>query len=157
MHTRPSDTGRYTIDAFSAEQLAKHYEGISSVEIRECLESELVPDAMKLLAHYCKKTEPYVELAHFSLTNGVGYYRRIEDRQRFANEEYERYLYYLAVKDSEHYARTGRWLTTAERAELTRRFYEPAYRAEMAKLAAQTHRKLYKDRGSDLHHDRDAA
>lgn len=157
MHTRPSDTGRYTVDAFSAEQLSRHFEEVSSVEIRECLESEFVPDAMRLLAHYCKKYEPYGELAHFSLINGVGYYHRIEDRQLFANDEYERYLYYLAVKDSEHYARTGRWLTTAERAELTRRFYEPAYRAEMAKLAAQTHRQLYKDRGSDRHPNRDAA
>ena len=143
------DTDRYVVDAFSAEQLTRSYDAVSSVEIRECLENELVPDAMKLLAHYTKKPEPYRELAHFSFTNGVGYYRCREERPFSADEEYERYLYYLAIKDSEHYARTGRWLTTAERAELTCRFYEPAYRAEMAKLAARTHRQRYRDQTSD--------
>lgn len=145
------NTDRYAVDAFSAEQLARCFEALSAIEIRECLESELVPDAMKLLAYYSKKAEPYHELAHFSLTNGVGYYRSGKERPFPANEEYERYLYYLAVKDSEHHAKTGRWLSTAERAELTRLFYEPAYRAEMTKLAAETHGQLYRDRMRDNH------
>lgn len=157
MDTRRLDTEqRYVVDAFSASTLARDFDAFSAVEIRELLEGERVPDAMKMLAHYSGKADPYQELKAFSVSSGLGFYRDREKR-RSVEQDYEHYLHFLAVKDSEHYARTGHWLTTAERDELTRCFYEPAYRAEMAKLAAQTHRQLYKDRVSNRHPDRDAA
>lgn len=134
------DTDRYVVDVFSAGQLANHFDSFSTVEIRELLEGELVPDAMKLLAHYSAKSEPYQELKQFSVRSGVGFYRPREHR-RSAEEEYEHYLHYLTVKNEEHHARTGRWLTPSEREHITREFYAPAYRAEMAKLSAETSRK----------------
>lgn len=134
------ETDRYVVDAFSAEQLAKRFESYSAIEIRELLEGELVPHAMKLLAHYAKKDEPYHQLKQFSVRSGTGFYRSREHR-RSAEEEYEHFLHYLTVKNEEHHARTGRWLTSSEREHITRDFYAPAYRAEMAKLSAETSRK----------------
>ncbi len=135
------DTDRYMVDAFSAQQLAKHFDALSAVKIRELLEGELVPDAMKLLAHYCRRDDPYQELKQFSLRTGMGFYRCHEQR-RSPEEDYEHYLHFLAVKDEEHHARTGRWLTPSERERITREYYAPAYRAEMNKLCSESSRHL---------------
>lgn len=149
------DTDRYVVDAFSAGQLANHFDSFSALEIRELLEGELVPDAMKLLAHYSAKPEPYQQLKQFSARSGVGFYRPREQR-RSADEEYEHFLHYMSVKNEEHHARTGRWLTSSERDHITREFYTPAFRAEMAKLAAESYRAAQTAPNTN-HTDREAA
>jgi hypothetical protein len=92
---------------------------------------------MRLLTRFSKKQDPYQELKHHAMVNELGYYKGRQERPS-AQEEYERYLSYLEIKDSVHWAKKGTRLTASQRDDLTRTFYAPVYRAEMAKLSAKS-------------------
>lgn len=147
-----ADSDGYVVDSFSAEQLAKAHDEFTSVQVRECLEWSSVPQAIRLLARFGKEAEPYRELKHWALVNEAGFYKSRKQRPG-AREEYERYLHYMSVKDSEHRAKRGKGLTVSQRDDLTRKFYAPAFRAEMAWLASESwkefHRSLEEEPGEE--------
>lgn len=132
----PAQDG-FRVDHSSAEQLARSFEHFSPVAIRETLEFEPFTEALRLLTKFSKTAEPYRELKHHAMVNELGYYRAREKRPS-AREEYERYLAFVEIKDSANWAKNGTRLTASEREGLTRLFYAPAYRVEMAKLAAES-------------------
>lgn len=138
-----ADSDGYVVDPFSAEQLAKVHDEFTSVQVRECLEWHPVPQAIRLLARFGKEAEPYRELKHWALVNETGFYRRRANRPG-ACEEYERYLHYLSVKDAEHRAKRGTGLMVSQRDDLTRKFYAPAYRAEMARLSSESWKEFHR-------------
>lgn len=133
----------YVVDPFSAEQLAKVHDEFTSVQVRECLEWHRVPQAIQLLARFGKEAEPYRELKHWALVNEAGFYTSRKQRPG-AREEYERYLHYLSVKDSEHRAKRGTGLTVSQQDDLTRKFYAPAFRAEMARLSSESWKEFHR-------------
>lgn len=134
--TRPATHG-YRVDCSSAEQLARSFDSFTPVQIRETLEFEPFTEAMRLLTQFSKTGEPYRELKHYAMVNELGYYRSRKERPS-AQEEYERYLSYMEIKGSVHWAKKGTRLTASQRDDLTRTFYAPIYRAEMAKLSARS-------------------
>lgn len=137
------DSDGYVVDPFSAEQLAKSHDEFTPVQVRECLEWRPVPQAIRLLARFGKEAEPYRELKHWALVNETGFYTSCKQRPG-AREEYERYLHYLSVKDSEHRATRGAGLTVSQRDDLTRKFYAPAFRAEMARLSSESWEEFHR-------------
>lgn len=130
-------TDGFLVDHSSAEQLARSFEHFTPAQIRETLEFEPFTEALRLLTRFSKTAEPYRELKHHAMVNELGYYRAREKRPS-AREEHERYLAFLEIKDSVHWAKKGTRLTASQREGLTRAFYAPAYRAEMAKLCAES-------------------
>lgn len=134
----------YLVNYSSAEQLAGSFGDFTSVQIRETLEFESFTEAMRLLTKFTKRAEPYRELKNYAMVNELGYYKNRTKRPS-AQEEYERYLAYLQIKETVHWAKKGIQLTAAQRDDLTRAFYEPFYRAEMAKLSSESSNAYHKD------------
>lgn len=156
--TRPAADG-YPVDHSSAEQLARSFESFTTVQIREALEFEPFTEALRLLARFSKQTEPYRELKHHAMVNELGYYRSRGNRPS-AHREYERYLAYMQIKDFIHWSKKGARLTAPQRDDLTKTFYAPMYRAEMAKLSARSwspsqgyHDGYGEDAGKELNKD----
>lgn len=143
----------YVVDPHSAEQLARSFVEFTPVQIRETLEGHPVPQAMRLLSRFGKDEEPYRKLKDWALINETGFYRPTAERPS-ANEEYERYLYYLSVKEAVHRQKKGTGLTLSQREDLTRKFYAPAYRAQMFRLSDEAwreyHRSLREDTGEEV-------
>jgi hypothetical protein len=76
---------------------------------------------------------PYRALRAWARRNQKGFYRLRRDPNRpKANETYSVYLGYIRHKEEEKRKRNSGVLTTSEIERLTREFYAPEYRADVA-------------------------
>ena len=136
------------VDVFRAEELAAGDPQLDEVMIRETLEGEPLGRARGLIRWAKKRSprNPYRKLRQWARRNERGFYSRVVLR-RDAGEVYKEYLDYVEVKRAEHEAATGDPTLSAEQLDvLTRIFYAPRSRADLARISpavwAQFHEEL---------------
>lgn len=145
-HARPA-----RVDVLRAEEIAAGDPQLDEVMIRETLEGEPVGRARGLIRWARKRSprNPYRKLRQWARRNERGFYSGVVLR-RDASEVYKEYLDYVELKRDEHEAATGDPTLSAEQLDvLTRIFYAPRSRADLARISpavwAQFHEELEAD------------
>ena len=155
---RPSGARRARpalVDVFRAEELASGDPQLDEVMIRETLEGEPVGRARGLIGWAKKRSprNPYRKLRQWARRNDRGFYSRAVLR-RDAGEVYREYLDYVEIKRAEHEAATGDPNLPPERLDvLTKIFYAPRSRADLARISPAVWAQFHEELEADARHE----
>lgn len=154
----PSEAGSARparVDVFRAEELAAGDSRLDEVMIRETLEGEPVGRALGLIRWAKKRSprNPYRKLRQWARRNERGFYSRAVLR-RDAGEVYRAYLDYVEVKRAEHETATGDPTLSPDRLDvLTRIFYAPRSRADLARISPAVWAQFHEELEADARHE----
>jgi hypothetical protein len=152
---RPGERRDQRVDVVLAEKLADEQEGLDPVQLRECLEGELLTTARSLIRWAKKRSprNPYRKLRQWARRNERGFYSTAILR-RDARVVYKEYLEYTEIKRREHEEETGAPVLSPKRLDaLTRIFYAPRTRAELARISPAAWAQFHEELEADARHE----